>query len=87
MREPKWGAAGDPKFLLAMGDRQLGAVIASRFITKHTSQPPTTVFVVYVGRDIGWMQHRNSIAQAEFDTLEEAMAFGMLIYKQHCDNI
>ncbi len=83
MNEPKWGAAGDPKFLLALGDRQLGAVIAQRINAKSGSP----VFTVYVGRRVSWMQNNDLFAQADFETLEDAMAFGMLIYKQQRNNI
>jgi len=81
--EPKWGASGDPKFLLAMGDRQFGALIAQR-IDAATGSP---VFKVYIGRRVAWMQSDDIFAQADFETLEEAMNFGMLIYKQQRDNI
>jgi hypothetical protein len=83
MNEPKWGAAGDPKFLLAMGDRQFGALIAQRI----NAATGALGFKVYVGRRVSWMQSDDTLAQADFDTLEEAMAFGTLIYTQQRNNI
>ena len=83
MNEPKWGAAGDPKFLLAMGGRGLGALIAQRINAKSGSP----VFRVYVGRRVSWMQSDDILAQADFETLEDAMNFGTMIYKQQRNNV
>ena len=83
MSEPKWGAAGDPKFLLAMGDRQLGALIAQRINAKSGA----SLFRVYVGRRVSWMQSDDILAQADFETLEDAMNFGTMIFKQQRNSI
>jgi hypothetical protein len=83
MNEPKWGAAGDPKFLLALGDSHLGALIAQR-ITAATGSP---VFKVYVGRRVSWMQSDDILAQADFETLEDAMNFGTMIFKQQRNSV
>ncbi len=83
MNEPKWGAAGDPKFLLALGDRQFGALIAQRI----NAATGALGFKVYVGRRVSWMQNDDLFAQADFETLEDAMNFGTMIYKQQRNNI
>ena len=49
-----------------------------------TIEPYYDKFLVRVGRSIGWGQDPNVlIARVEFDTLEEAKNFGMLIYRQN----
>ena len=52
-----------------------------------TIEPYYDKFLVRVGRSIGWGQDPGVlIAWVEFDTLDEAMNFGMLIYKQNKTN-
>ena len=46
-------------------------------------EPRGGQYLVTVGRNLGWGQERDTVAQATFDTLEEAANFGMLIYTQN----
>ena len=52
-----------------------------------TIEPVYDKFLVRVGYTIGWGQDPSRIiAKVEFDTLDEAKHFGMLIYKQNKTN-
>lgn len=52
-----------------------------------TIEPYYDKFLVRVGRSIGWGQDPGLlVARVEFDTLDEAKHFGMLIYTQNKSN-
>jgi len=57
----------------SLGTARFGALI----------EPRDGKYRVAIGRNLGWGQERDTVAQATFDTLEEAANFGMLIYTQN----
>ena len=73
---PRWISAPDGS--LALGSYSFGATI----------EPVRDKFLVRVGRSIGWGQDPGELlAKVEFDTLDEAKNFGMLIYTQNRPSI
>lgn len=66
-----WHPLLDGEYLF--GTSAFGALIA----------PRKAGFRVWVGRNLWWRQPDDIIADATFDTLEEAKNFGVLIYTQH----
>lgn len=70
-----WRGSRDGSY--ALGSYAFGALI----------EPRGGQYLVTVGRNLGWGQERDTVAQATFDTLEEAANFGMLIYTQNKPDI
>ena len=76
---PRWVSAPDGS--LALGSYAFGATIDPVY---NTDTHQVRFYTVRVGRNLGWDQDPNLLtAVAEFDTLEEAKNFGMLIYTQN----
>lgn len=76
---PRWVSAPDGS--LALGSYAFGATIEPVY---NTDTHQVRFYTVRVGRSIGWGQDPGELlAKVEFDTLEEAKNFGMLIYTQN----
>ena len=67
----EWHGSRDGSY--SLGSYAFGALI----------EPRGGQYLVTVGRNLGWGQERDCLAQATFDTLDEAANFGMLIYIQN----
>ena len=76
---PRWVSESDGSH--SLGSYAFGAIIDPVY---NTDTHQVRFYTVRVGRYLGWGQDPNLLtAVAEFDTLEEAKNFGMLIYTQN----